>query len=59
MSHCESIKKPNKKEEITTLTNIINKQKYTDNDISGILNIGNNCYFNSGLQIIASCKELI
>ncbi len=59
MGHCGSFKKPNKKEEITTLTNNNNKQKYTDNDICGILNIGNNCYFNSGLQIIASCKELI
>ena len=27
--------------------------------ICGIRNIGNNCYLNSGLQIIASCQELI
>ena len=27
--------------------------------VCGIINIGNNCYLNSGLQIIASCEELI
>ena len=33
---------------------------YNNNSkICGILNIGNNCYLNSGLQIIASCNELI
>ena len=29
------------------------------NNICGIKNIGNNCYLNSGLQIIASCDELV
>lgn len=28
-------------------------------DICGIKNIGNSCYLNSGLQIFASCEELI
>ena len=26
--------------------------------ICGIINLGGNCYFNAGLQIIASCEEL-
>ena len=30
-----------------------------NNNICGIRNIGNNCYLNSGLQIIASCNELV
>ena len=30
-----------------------------DPNICGIINVGNNCYLNSGLQIIASCKELV
>ncbi len=41
--------------------NIINYYDDYENDskICGIKNIGNNCYFNSGLQILASCKEII
>ena len=27
--------------------------------ICGIINLGNNCYLNSGLQILASCRELV
>ena len=28
-------------------------------EVCGIKNLGNNCYLNSGLQILASCEELI
>ena len=31
----------------------------SDSNICGIINLGNNCYLNSGLQIIASCTELV
>jgi len=31
----------------------------SNSDICGIINLGNNCYLNSGLQIIASCTELV
>ena len=31
----------------------------SNEDIYGIENIGNSCYLNSGLQIFASCEELI
>ena len=38
------------------------KTKYCDdynyNKVCGIINLGNNCYLNSGLQILASCEEL-
>lgn len=40
-------------------------KKYMDemdissSNICGIINLGNNCYLNSGLQIIASCRELV
>jgi ubiquitin C-terminal hydrolase len=27
--------------------------------LCGIINYGNNCYFNSGLQILATCKKLV
>ena len=37
--------------------NQINSQK--EANICGINNLGNNCYLNSGLQILASCYELI
>ena len=36
---------------------IINFQN--DSDVCGIKNLGNNCYLNSGLQILASCEELV
>ena len=32
---------------------------YGLNSICGIYNIGNNCYLNSGLQILASCDKLV
>lgn len=32
---------------------------YSNPQICGIINLGNNCYLNSGLQIMASCVELI
>ena len=41
------------------------KNRYNDynnsynQDICGIINLGNNCYLNSGLQILASCRELV
>lgn len=31
----------------------------SNKNICGIINLGNNCYLNSGLQILASCRELI
>lgn len=31
----------------------------SNSQICGILNLGNNCYLNSGLKILASCKELV
>ena len=30
-----------------------------DSEVCGIRNLGNNCYLNSGLQILASCEELV
>ena len=37
------------------------EDKYYQNNttVCGIKNIGNNCYLNSGLQILVSCEELI
>ena len=32
---------------------------YNNKKICGIKNLGNNCYLNSGLQILASCEELV
>jgi ubiquitin C-terminal hydrolase len=32
---------------------------YGNTKVCGIKNIGNNCYLNSGLQILASCEELV
>ena len=32
---------------------------FNNSKICGIANLGNNCYLNSGLQILASCKELV
>ncbi len=32
---------------------------YGNSKVIGIKNIGNNCYLNSGLQILASCEELV
>lgn len=31
----------------------------SNSQICGILNLGNNCYLNSGLKILTSCKELV
>ena len=38
-----------------------NKYQVTTNEIKeeGIINYGNNCYLNSGLQILASCNQLV
>lgn len=30
-----------------------------NSEVCGIKNLGNNCYLNSGLQILASCEELV
>ena len=30
-----------------------------DSEVCGMKNLGNNCYLNSGLQILASCEELV
>ena len=35
------------------------KNKLGFNPICGIYNLGNNCYLNSGLQILASCDKLV
>ena len=32
---------------------------YNKSRVCGIRNLGNNCYLSSGLQILASCKELM
>ena len=37
----------------------VNESKDSSSKICGIMNIGNNCYLNSGLQILASCDELV
>ena len=60
--------KKNKTKDSKNFKNLINssiKQSGLKDDsnlngsnICGIINVGNNCYLNSGLQIIASCKEL-
>ena len=40
--------------------NNIGKYDYSGSSkICGIINLGNNCYLNSGLQILASCRELV
>ena len=36
-----------------------NRSLKSNYEICGIRNIGNNCYLNSGLQILASCTELV
>ena len=36
-----------------------NDSELSESEIYGIMNFGSNCYLNSGLQIIASCQELI
>ena len=38
---------------------IPNSSFKTNSDVCGIINIGNNCYLNSGLQILASCEQLV
>ena len=39
---------------------INNNEKFCYNSkVGGIKNVENNCYLNSGLQILASCKELV
>ena len=35
------------------------ESEYSNQPICGIINLGNNCYLNSGLQIMASCVELV
>ena len=35
------------------------ESEYSNPKICGIINLGNNCYLNSGLQIMASCIELV
>ena len=37
----------------------VDESDISNSDICGIINLGNNCYLNSGLQIIASCRELL
>lgn len=37
----------------------INESEDSSSKICGIINLGNNCYLNSGLQILASCDELV
>ena len=37
----------------------VNESEDSSSKICGIINLGNNCYLNSGLQILASCDELI
>ena len=36
-----------------------NRSLKSNSDVCGIINLGNNCYLNSGLQILASCEKLI
>ena len=36
-----------------------NKYYYSQNDTGGIINFGNNCYLNSGLQILASSELFV
>ena len=36
-----------------------NRSFKTNSEVCGIINIGNNCYLNSGLQILASCEQLV
>ena len=38
---------------------VMGKNGIIENQICGIINIGNNCYLNSGLQILASFPELV
>ena len=42
---------------IKIVKNILPSSK--ENDICGIINIGNNCYLNAGLQILSRCHSLI
>jgi ubiquitin C-terminal hydrolase len=39
--------------------NYDNDSNFNNSKICGITNLGNNCYLNSGLQILASCEELV
>ena len=59
MGECESFYNPKENDKYT----IINQSDYgyraPSTVICGIINLGNNCYLNSGLQILASCNELI
>ena len=45
----------------TSSYNIGNTNQYKDNsyNLCGIINIGNNCYLNSGLQILARCSNFV
>ena len=36
-----------------------NRSLRLNTDVCGIINLGNNCYLNSGLQILASCEKLV
>jgi len=45
-----------KKDDYITNVNVINTSNQT---ICGIENIGNNCYLNSGLQILARCSSFV
>ena len=36
-----------------------NYNYYKKSEVCGIKNLGNNCYLNSGLQILVSCEELV
>ena len=36
-----------------------NRSFKTNSEVCGIINIGYNCYLNSGLQILASCEQLV
>ena len=36
-----------------------NRSLRPNSDVCGIINLGNNCYLNSGLQILASCEKLV
>ena len=47
-------------EQYSYMNNNIKKYDYSGSSkICGIINLGNNCYLNSGLQILASCQELV
>ena len=50
--HDDSSDSSDSNDENNSFNNITNK-------VCGIENLGNNCYLNSGLQIFASCEELI